>query len=195
MNPSAVVGIAWLASVVSWGGAALWSGRTETRVPRDSREVRRYRLCLVVGLVLLSHWFAGTVGAHPLWFVRIEVADVLAVICVAGLLFTWWARLHLGRLWSGSVTRKVGHRVVDSGPYAIVRHPIYTGILAAVVATAALKATIPALLSLGFVFAGLWLKASLEERFLAEQLGADAYGAYRLRVPMLIPFGRRYKQP
>ena len=55
----------------------------------------------------------------------------------AGILFAWWVRIHLGRLWSGAITRKEGHRVVDSGPYGLVRHPIYTGLLAATFTTAA----------------------------------------------------------
>ena len=78
--------------------------------------------------------------------------------------------------------------MIDTGPYAIVRHPIYTGILAAVLATAAAIATWPALVGVACVSVGLWLKASIEERFLAAELEPDAYQTYRRRVPMLIPF-------
>ena len=60
--------------------------------------------------------------------------------CRAGPGFHMVARLYLGRLWSSSVTKKADHRVVDSGPYAIVRHPIHTGVIAAIFATAILKA-------------------------------------------------------
>jgi protein-S-isoprenylcysteine O-methyltransferase Ste14 len=110
-------------------------------------------------------------------------------LTVAGLVFTWWARIHLGRLWSSSVTKKADHRIVDTGPYAIVRHPIYTGILAGIFATAAMRGA-----PIGFVGAilatyGFMIKARLEERFLREQLGAETYESYRRRVPMLIPFG------
>src|SRR5438445_12979167 len=55
----------------------------------------------------------------------------------------WWARIHLGRLWSSNVTRKKNHHVVDSGPYGIVRHPIYTGVIVASIATAAIQTRWP----------------------------------------------------
>jgi protein-S-isoprenylcysteine O-methyltransferase Ste14 len=74
-------------------------------------------------------------------------------------------------------------------PYGIVRHPIYTGILLAILATMAAKGTIPAVAGALVIILGLWMKARLEEGFLREQLGADAYDAYRRRVPMLVPFG------
>jgi len=97
------------------------------------------------------------------------------------------ARIHLGRLWSSAITRKEDHHVVDRGPYRLVRHPIYTGLIATIFATAAAQATVTGLLGAALVAAGLWLKARIEERFLTAELGADAYGAYRRRVPMLIP--------
>ena len=84
--------------------------------------------------------------------------------------------------------RKENHHVVDSGPYALVRHPIYTGLIAAIAATAAAQATVTCLLGAALIAFGLWLKARVEEDFLTAELGADAYGAYRRRVPMLVPF-------
>jgi len=79
--------------------------------------------------------------------------------------------------------------VVDRGPYGIVRHPIYTGILLSVFATAAVKGTVLGLAGAAIITLGIWMKARLEERWLREQLGADAYDSYRRRVPMLLPFG------
>ena len=112
----------------------------------------------------------------------------MVVLAIVGILFAWWARIYLGRLWSGSITRKEGHRVVDTGPYAIVRHPIYTGIFLATVAVAVLKGNLYAFTGAFLIVAGFWIKARLEERFLSEQLGPETYAAYRCRVPMLIPF-------
>ena len=108
---------------------------------------------------------------------------------MVGLVFTWWARIHLGRLWSSSVTKKADHRIVDTGPYAIVRHPIYTGVLVAIYATAAMKGAPLSLVGAIVMTWGFATKARLEERFLREQLGAQAYDSYRRRVPMLLPFG------
>jgi protein-S-isoprenylcysteine O-methyltransferase Ste14 len=107
---------------------------------------------------------------------------------VAGLFFTWWARIALGSLWSGSVGRKEGHTLVRVGPYRLVRHPIYTGLILAALASAAqigMAANLAGAVVLTF---GLWLKARLEERFLSAQLGAEAYAEYRRGTPMLVPF-------
>jgi protein-S-isoprenylcysteine O-methyltransferase Ste14 len=106
----------------------------------------------------------------------------------AGILFAWWARIHLGRLWSGSITRKEGHHIVDTGPYGLVRHPIYTGLIAATLTTAAASATPTAIMGFIFIAIGLWLKARAEEQFLSTELGPEAYAAYQRRVPMLVPF-------
>ena len=113
---------------------------------------------------------------------------LLAALTVAGTLFTWWARIHLGRFWSNAITRKEGHRVIDTGPYGLVRHPIYTGLIGAMLATGIAIGTITALLGTLLITFGLWRKARMEEGFLTTELGADAYGAYCRRVPMLIPF-------
>ena len=112
----------------------------------------------------------------------------MTALTAAGFAFAWWARLHLGKLWSAFVTRKDEHRIIDSGPYGIVRHPIYTGIILAAVAVAILKGNLYAFTGALLIVAGFWIKARLEERFLSEQLGPEAYAVYRSRVPMLIPF-------
>jgi protein-S-isoprenylcysteine O-methyltransferase Ste14 len=87
------------------------------------------------------------------------------------------------------VTRKEHHHVVDSGPYAIVRHPIYTGLLLAIIATVLVRATIITLTGSALIAAGIYVKARVEEEFLRQQLG-ESYDAYARRVPMLVPFLR-----
>src|SRR5262249_978786 len=114
----------------------------------------------------------------------------MAVLAVLGFLFTWWARIFLGRLWSGTVTRKEQHHLVDTGPYALVRHPIYTGIITATLATAMLRGTAFAFLGFALMTLRWCIKARLEENFLREQLGPEKYDAYARRVPMLVPFVR-----
>jgi len=109
-------------------------------------------------------------------------------VMLTGLALTWWARIHLGRLWSSAITRKEEHRLVETGPYEYVRHPIYTGLIIALLATAASEATPVAALGAVLIALGLWLKARTEERFLLTELGPDAYESYRRRVPMLVPF-------
>jgi hypothetical protein len=80
------------------------------------------------------------------------------------------------------------HQVIDTGPYGLVRHPIYTGLIGAILATGAAVATVTALLGALLIALGLWQKARMEEGFLTTELGADAYGRYCRRVPMLVPF-------
>jgi len=92
------------------------------------------------------------------------------------------------RGWS-QLTRKADHRVVDSGPYAVVRHPIYSGLLLSLLATAAVKGTLLGLGGFALLLLGIWMKARLEERWLIQELGEGAYVDYRKRVPMLLPFG------
>jgi protein-S-isoprenylcysteine O-methyltransferase Ste14 len=125
-----------------------------------------------------------------LWRLTPAAAWIAVVVAVAGLAFTWWARIHLGRLWSSNVARKADHHVVDSGPYGVVRHPIYTGITLATIATAVMRGTVAGWAGVAIMTAGWYIKARLEEGFLREQLGAEAYDAYARRVPMLVPFLR-----
>jgi len=98
--------------------------------------------------------------------------------------------IQLGALFSGFVVVQKEHHLVTDGCYRWVRHPIYTGIIIALVATAATEATPMAVLGAVLIAIGLWVKARAEERFLLAELGPGAYESYRHRVPMLIPFVR-----
>jgi protein-S-isoprenylcysteine O-methyltransferase Ste14 len=196
--PDNAIYIAWDAWIVSWMLAALWTARTVKR--RGFRGEFPYRLLTFSGFVLLLAPFLrkvngtveivnwpGMLGTRY-WIPPLAVGWTMVGLVVLSFAFAWWARLYLGRLWSGTITRKEGHRVVDTGPYAIVRHPIYTGIIAAGIATAIATGTAHAILGAVLLVVGYWMKARLEEGFLRQELGADAYDSYRRRVPMLIPF-------
>jgi protein-S-isoprenylcysteine O-methyltransferase Ste14 len=190
MRPSIVFGIIWIGWVVSWIAAAFWADRAEKRAA--GWETWVYRAATLVGALLLLHATRRMLGETRLWHVGYAGAYALAAVTLAGLAFAWWARIHLGRLWSGAITRKAGHRIIETGPYAVVRHPIYTGLIVGLLATAAVQATVSALLGAALISAGFWLKARTEERFLMTELGPDAYAAYQRRVPMLVPlFPRR----
>ncbi len=181
----------WFAWWVSWLAAAAWSDRTVKR-PATRQQIVHRVLAVMGGVLLFGSYRRDLRAEIILWHTPVPLARVLVAGLVAGLLFTWWARIHLGRLWSSSVTRKADHRVVDTGPYGIVRHPIYTGLILASAATAAMRGTALAWLGACVMTIGWVVKAGLEEEFLREQLGAEAYGEYARRVPMLVPFlGRR----
>ena len=189
MTPETVLGAAWFAWWITWLAAAAWSDRAAKRPPAW-RQID-YRVLVVVGVILLFGMYRHRRSSEVvLWRLPAGAAWSMIPVAVAGFLFTWWARLHLGRLWSSSVTRKAGHRVVATGPYAIVRHPIYTGIILASAATATLRGTALAWLGAAIMTLGWYVKARLEERFLRQELGDEAYGEYARRVPMLVPFPR-----
>jgi protein-S-isoprenylcysteine O-methyltransferase Ste14 len=194
MTPESTVRTMWLVWWVSWLAAAAWSDRA---VKRPSTPIHLvYRLLAGLGVVLLFGIYPRNRGAEMLlWRTPVALAWALVPAAFAGLLFAWWARIHLGRLWSSSVSRKADHHVVDTGPYGIVRHPIYTGIIFASAATAAMRGTAIAWLGACVMTAGWVVKARLEEEFLREELGAETYGEYARRVPMLVPLTRRRREP
>ena len=148
------------------------------------------RIVTAIGVILLFtnyRIFRDADYARPLWELHGAAAWSMTGLVALGILFAWWARIHLGSLWSGTVTQKEGHRIVDTGPYAIVRHPIYTGLLLSAYALAALRGAPVSLAGAGLFTLGWYMKARLEEGFLSKDLGAE-YEAYRERVPMLVPF-------
>jgi len=115
-----------------------------------------------------------------------SVRRVGLVLTLAGLAFTVWARIHLGQFWSARVGLKEDHELIQSGPYAWVRHPIYSGILVAVMGSAVVAGDYRALLAVVLVWVGLILKARREEKLLSEHFG-EAFVQYRQRTGALVP--------
>ena len=191
MKPALVIGLLWIGFVLSWIAAIAWSSKPEKRLG-IGREVV-YRVLLIVGGIVFFIPAHGYEGPLRLWYLPWSAVWPTVGLIVLGFAFAWWARIWLGTLWSGRITRKADHRVVDTGPYRIVRHPIYTGILLAIYATAALKGTVLGIVGAALITLAFWMKARLEEGFLRDELGAEAYDAYRRRVPMLVPFGPKAK--
>jgi protein-S-isoprenylcysteine O-methyltransferase Ste14 len=187
MRAGLAIAALWIGFVISWLAAAAWSSSPEKRAGIAAE--LPYRIVLLIGGIALLVPAHHDFGPLRLWHITRMEAWICAGLVGAGFAFSWWARIHLGQLWSGRITKKADHRVVDTGPYGIVRHPIYTGILLAVFATAAAKGTVLALVAALLITLGFWMKARLEEDWLRRELGPDAYDAYRRRVPMLIPFG------
>ena len=185
-TPNTLIDLIWIVWLASWIAASFWSGRTQRQI--GGLETWTYRAAMIAGGVLLFPGTERSLGERPLWDVGIRGGYIIVWLMLAGLAFSWWARIHLGRLWSSTITLKRGHRIVDTGPYRLVRHPIYTGLIAALLVTAAVDATITALIGAASVVLGLSLKARSEERFLMIELGGEAYRDYCRRVPMLIPF-------
>ena len=187
MRPGVAISVIWVGWMISWVLAAGWTNRTEGR-PSVGPEIG-YRAMMGIGALIMFVPAHGYEGPLRLWHVGWAGGWLCAALVGVGVAIAWWARLHLGRMWSGRITRKADHKVVESGPYAWVRHPIYTGLLLSLLATAVAKGTILGVAGFVILLIGIWLKARLEERWLTQELGEDAYGSYRRRVPMLLPFG------
>jgi protein-S-isoprenylcysteine O-methyltransferase Ste14 len=174
-----VFAVGWAAFWLYWILAAFSMKRG--RVPW-SRELR-IRVVLVLVVVLLTRLgvFRGHgVNTDP-W--RAAVGLVLFAL---GLAFAIWARVHIGRNWGTPMTEKKEPELVTSGPYHLVRHPIYSGILTAGVGTAV---ALSWLWLVAVVLAGTYFvySATVEERFLTEQF-PTGYPAYRRSTKMLVPF-------
>lgn len=185
MTNSLAFAILWGAWMVSWAAAALWASKAQNR-PSAKQERFYWALTAAGGALMFLNFRTG--GAGMMWTTQGVTEWVLFAPAAVGLGFTWWARIHLGTLWSGRVTRKPDHRIVDTGPYGLVRHPIYTGILLAVFATVLLRPGVFGIAGAALLAASFVIKGRLEERFLMQELDADAYEGYRRRVPMLVPF-------
>jgi protein-S-isoprenylcysteine O-methyltransferase Ste14 len=174
-----VLGLIWLA------GAA-----TAKRTARSASGafLARHFLLLAVGLTLI---FSAKRRAGPLAWRLLPDSPAAAytglALTVAGVAFAIWARVVLGGNWSGTVTIKEGHTLVRSGPYRLVRNPIYTGLWLALLGTAVAYGELRGFIGAGIVLLAWWYKGRKEEAFLAGQFG-QPYEVYRREVKSLIPF-------
>ena len=174
----------WIAWAAYWLLAAF---RTKRTVERGG--LLGYRavtvvlaLALLAGFRLLGDRPASVIWHTPGW---------LAILCVclvaAGAAFAIWARIVLGRNWSAEVTFKQGHELIETGPYALARHPIYTGILAMGIGTVIDYGRPIGLALLIGLCGGFWWKARDEERIMSRHF-PTAYAQYKARVHAIIPF-------
>jgi protein-S-isoprenylcysteine O-methyltransferase len=180
------INICWAVFVVVWLLAAIFTKRT---VYRESIARRfRYMIPILIGWYLVSR---GYLLGPPFNIRVIPHTDAIlvaaAILCLCGLGFCLWARAVLGRNWSGTVTLKQDHELIVRGPYRLVRHPIYTALLAMLMATAIEQGHIAGMIGLVFVFISFWIKSTDEEEVMVKEF-PDKYPAYRQRVKRIIPF-------
>jgi protein-S-isoprenylcysteine O-methyltransferase Ste14 len=156
---------------------------------RESLPSRLVHLSLLSGSLwlLLSSQPSWPPLDRPLWPSPIWLLAIGLAITVGGLGFAVWAREHLGRNWSGTVTFKEGHSLIRTGPYRLVRHPIYTGLLVAMIGAAIGRGQLRGLLALGVALLALARKITLEERLLTRHFG-DEHRQFQREVKALIPY-------
>jgi len=147
----------------------------------------RYVLPLVAASYLLSRPEAhyGWLGAR-----FVPASDAAAWIGVAltaaGVAIAFWARWHLGANWSGVVTLKEGHELIRTGPYRNIRHPIYTGILLALLGTAVAVGEVRGLVAVVIAWLSFYTKARREESFLTQEFGVS-FAEHTKQTGMFLP--------
>src|SRR3954471_4118406 len=185
MSPSTVTVVLWLVWLAGWWLGALKSTRTVTRESPGSQ--LSYSIFTWIGAALLFfNVVRGGIFSLALYPSSRIIAWTGVALVALGLSYAVWARLHLGKLWSARVTLKTEHRIVKTGPYNITRHPIYTGMLLALLGTVLVRDTVVGLIGFALITTGFVLKLRQEERMLTEHFGDD-YRVYRREVPALVP--------
>jgi len=174
-----IFAIGWAVFWLSWIVAAFFTKRGRVPWSRDL-PIRAVLVAVAIVITRLGAFRSHGVAGDP-WRAVVGVA-----LFAAGLGLAVWARVHLGRNWGAPMTRKDQPELVTSGPYGLVRHPIYTGILLAGFGTAVALGWVW-LIAVGVAGTYFLYSATVEERYLAEQF-PGAYPAYRRSTRMLIPF-------
>jgi protein-S-isoprenylcysteine O-methyltransferase Ste14 len=190
-------GVAWgcfYVFIVAWVVAALYfSGKRPSKPGEWSRRLRRSwpaRLALIMGVIVIGIASSRSGVWRHLQYWQPVLAIIGAVLAVASTALLLWARWVLGSMWASVPMVQERHELRTEGPYGLVRHPIYTGLLGLVLG---------GMLASGF---GVWVlffvvsvpllahRVRVEDKLMAEQFG-EQYAAYRQRVPALIPLPRR----
>jgi protein-S-isoprenylcysteine O-methyltransferase Ste14 len=175
----------WILFGLYWLVSAFKLKKTKKRESWSQR--LRYVLPLVVAFYLLSRPEAhyGWLGAR--FVPASNVTEWIgALLTAAGVGIAFWARWHLGANWSGVVTLKEGHELIRTGPYRTIRHPIYTGILLALLGTAVAVGEARGLLALAIAWLSFYIKARREESFLIQEFG-DSFAEHSRHTGMFLP--------
>lgn len=180
-----IISVLWMVFGVVWLIGRLRTKRAQRRASIGNR--------LLYGIPVVLAAFLMSSSRLPLpWLTtrilpRTTLLNWLALsLTVAGIGFAIWARFYLGQNWSSAVSIKVGHELIRTGPYAWVRHPIYSGLLLALFGTALAIGKSGNFIALGLFFAGFWIKSRLEENFMRKTFG-EQYLEYCRDAGALIP--------
>jgi protein-S-isoprenylcysteine O-methyltransferase Ste14 len=176
----------WIAFLIYWQIKAVHTKSTTRLEPIASRILRTF--AFLIAIVLFStkriplSWLY-----RPLWPQGLWPFWVGAVFLVGGLLFAVWARERLGRNWSRAVTIKQDHELITTGPYAMVRHPIYTGILTGFAGSAIAVSQVRGVIAVILVFLIFRAKLRMEEEWMRSQFG-ETYATYADQTAALVPY-------
>ena len=171
--------VLWIVFLIYWQVKAFNTKSTQRLEPVSSRIIR-VLVFLIVIILLSTTWIPLPWLYVQLWPVGLWPFWLGAAVTIAGLLFAVWAREHLGRNWSRSVTIKQDHELITSGPYAVVRHPGYVAGIQLCVGIALCLGSLWALIPAGLATALLILRTCWEDQTLQAEL--PGYKEYTQRV-------------
>ena len=178
--------VLWMAFCVYWLVSAFG---TKKYVPGSRRRGAAIRILFIVAVWLLFHSPAARryVGHHPFSSdPTIQIAGIL--ICAAGMAFAFWARVHLGRNWGVPMSLREGHELVTTGPYRLVRHPIYFGILLACLGSGLAADNWWWFIAFLFFLAYFTYSVRIEEKAMMRQF-PDQYPEYKRKTRgSILPF-------
>jgi protein-S-isoprenylcysteine O-methyltransferase Ste14 len=174
-----VFAIGWAAFWIYWLVAALSMKRGHVQWGHELR-IRALIVVLAIILIRLGGFRGHGLDTDP-WR-----AGIGLVLFALGLGFAIWARVHIGRNWGTPMSQKDDPELVTTGPYHLVRHPIYSGILIAGIGSA-LALSWLWLIAVALVGVYFFYSATVEERNLTKQF-PDTYPAYKHSTKMLVPF-------
>ena len=178
--------VVWIGFFVYWQIKAANTKTTQRLEPAASRILRVFIFLIAIALLSTTRIPLPWLYLR-LWTVGVWLFWLGAAVTIAGLLFAVWAREHLGRNWSRSVTIKREHELITTGPYAVVRHPIYTGILTGLLGTAIALSQVRGFLAFVLIFLALWIKLRMEEQWMHSQFG-EVYATYAHQTAALVPY-------
>jgi protein-S-isoprenylcysteine O-methyltransferase Ste14 len=185
MNGPYICGLLWAIFGCVWLIAWMRTKRTQERAPLSFRLLYGVPVAIASYLMFNDNAALRWRGVHfvprtPL----IQSAGIL--LTAAGIAFAIWARFYLGQNWSSAVSIKVGHQLIRTGPYQWVRHPIYSGLLIALLGTALARGKMISLAALPLFFLGFWTKSRMEEQFMRKTFGQE-YEDYSQSTGALVP--------
>ena len=180
-----LAGRAWAVWALWWLAMAFFSKSTKRRESVAQRI--EHLVPAILGFTLIfRQGFGGSWLARPIISANPFLLWLCVMVTILGLLFAVWARLILGSNWSGTVTIKTNHQLIRRGPYRWIRHPIYTGMLAALLATATIQGLLSGMLGFAFALLALYRKARREESFLSQEFG-EGFSEHRQHTGMFLP--------
>jgi protein-S-isoprenylcysteine O-methyltransferase Ste14 len=180
-----VCGYLWIAWFAIWMILAVRNKPTQSREGVSSR--LSYTVLTVAAFFLMFSHDVPRSWLRITFFSASHGTRSLAIaVTAAGLGFALWARAYLGTNWSGTVTVKVGHQLVRTGPYRWVRHPIYCGMVLAMFGTALERNQVRGLVAVVLLYAGFKLKSRIEERAMSSTFGAE-YAEYSRSTGAILP--------